>query len=385
MLNNRDRNTTFFALHLRSMNGPILVIFACGMLSHTAWITRHDYTLVSGGGSRDFIWPSVRTLPIVDGVHVEYQCEYAGQGSVWTALDLGKSCVRQIKKGKALYRNPVEPCSTPLPIQDEASTRSSGTQCKSSEMITHGLCGYSGILTSWLCFYQTRSAWSRDQGSNKNHSPAYNFAPTVTKFCVMWEGLSLPRDTKFGNCRCHIVDSRVFPIWSLIPGSSWSGLIKAEPGVSATVPVDGLHWSHRCLRRICQSFEGVVPEGRALRGWFQVVPISCRRCLNHRVLVCSTLKRLAPSVVKHSHWPFSVDDGEALTSYSLLEWSVSAMSSLQVIGDVQMRGLIKPHKWKCPVLSQLIKVTLFMSGNFDMVKRVDDESRGNEHCLLWRV
>ena len=54
--------------------------------------------------------------------------------------------------------------------------------------------------------------------------------PTVTKFCVMWEGLSLPHDTKFGNCRCKIVDSRVFPIWSLIPGSSWSGLIKAEPG-----------------------------------------------------------------------------------------------------------------------------------------------------------
>ena len=76
-----------------------------------------------------------------------------------------------------------------------------------------------------ICFYQTRSAWSRDQGSNKNHSPAYNVAPTVTKFCVMGEGLSLPHDTKFGNCRCKIVDSRVFPIWSLIHGSTWSGLI----------------------------------------------------------------------------------------------------------------------------------------------------------------
>ena len=70
-----------------------------------------------------------------------------------------------------------------------------------------------------------------DQGSNKNHSPAYNFAPTVTKFCVMWEGLSLPHDTKFGNCRCKIVDSRAFPSWSLIHGLRWSGLIKAEPGV----------------------------------------------------------------------------------------------------------------------------------------------------------
>ena len=82
---------------------------------------------------------------------------------------------------------------------------------------------------TWSHFYQTRSAWSVDQGSNKNHSPAYNFAPTVTKFCVMWEGLSLPHDTKFGNCRCKIVDSRAFPSWSLIHGLRWSGLIKAEP------------------------------------------------------------------------------------------------------------------------------------------------------------
>ena len=77
--------------------------------------------------------------------------------------------------------------------------------------------------TTWPHFYQTRSAWSVDQGSNKNHSPAYNFTPTVTKFCVMWEGLSLC------NCRCRIVDSRAFPSWSLIHGLRWSGLIKAEP------------------------------------------------------------------------------------------------------------------------------------------------------------
>ena len=79
-------------------------------------------------------------------------------------------------------------------------------------------------------FYQTRSAWSVDQGSNKNHSPAYNFTPTVTKFCVMWEGLSLPHDTKFGNCRCKIVDSRSVHSWSLIHGLRWSGLIKVGPG-----------------------------------------------------------------------------------------------------------------------------------------------------------
>ena len=35
-----------------------------------------------------------------------------------------------------------------------------------------------------------------DQGSNENHSPVNSFAPTVTKFCVMWEGQALPHDTK---------------------------------------------------------------------------------------------------------------------------------------------------------------------------------------------
>ena len=39
------------------------------------------------------------------------------------------------------------------------------------------------INSSWPHFYQTRSAWSKDQGSNENHSPVHNFAPTVTKFC----------------------------------------------------------------------------------------------------------------------------------------------------------------------------------------------------------
>ena len=28
------------------------------------------------------------------------------------------------------------------------------------------------------------------------------------------------------------------------------------------------------------------------------------------------------------------------------------MSSLHVVTDVQMRGLIKPHKWKYPILSK---------------------------------
>ena len=80
-------------------------------------------------------------------------------------------------------------------------------------------------------FYQTRSAWSMDQGSTKKRSAVHNFVPTVTKFCVMWEGLSFPHDTKFGNCRGETVDRRVIFIWSLIHGSSWSGLIKVGPAL----------------------------------------------------------------------------------------------------------------------------------------------------------
>ena len=65
-----------------------------------------------------------------------------------------------------------------------------------------------------LCFYQTRSAWSMDQRSNRKRSAVHNFARAFTKFCVMWEGLSLPHDTKFHNCRGEIVDRRMIFIWS---------------------------------------------------------------------------------------------------------------------------------------------------------------------------
>ena len=99
-----------------------------------------------------------------------------------------------------------------------------------------------------------------DQGSNKNHSPAYNFTPTVTKFCVMWEGLSLPHDTKFGNCRCKIVDSRSFHSWSLIHGLRWSGLIKVGPGPRGK-PLQRKHvWSNACGGHDFKHFDYVVEK-----------------------------------------------------------------------------------------------------------------------------
>ena len=45
----------------------------------------------------------------------------------------------------------------------------------------------------------------------------------------MWEGQALPHDTKFRNYRAKIVGGRTVPNWSLIHGSSWSGLIKVGP------------------------------------------------------------------------------------------------------------------------------------------------------------
>ena len=104
--------------------------------------------------------------------------EYVGQGIVWTAFDVGKSCVRQIEQGTALYHNLVEPCSTPLPIQDGTSLRSSGTQCNRRRWL-HIVCG------------DNRALW--------------------------------------------------------------------RPGVSVTVLLDALHWSHS-WRPIRQSSDGVVPE-----------------------------------------------------------------------------------------------------------------------------
>ena len=88
-----------------------------------------------------------------------------------------------------------------------------------------------------------------DQGSTMKRSAVHNFVPTVTKFCVMWEGLSLPHDTKFGNSRCEIVGSRVIFIWSLIHGLRWSGLIKAEPG---TVSLNkSVRWGIRSNAKVC--------------------------------------------------------------------------------------------------------------------------------------
>ena len=48
-------------------------------------------------------------------------------------------------------------------------------------------------------FYQTRSVWSMDQGSNKKRSVVHDVVPTVIKFCVMWEGFLVTVGEKLLN------------------------------------------------------------------------------------------------------------------------------------------------------------------------------------------
>ena len=117
------------------------------MSFQTSWIIRHNCT------------PSY-----VDVGHVTLSVHQWGpssmldevQGSVWTAYDLRKSCVRQIEKGKALYRHPVETCRPPPPPPG---------------MITHGLCGYSGTTTSWH-FCKNSLHWRHnDHDGVSNHQP----------------------------------------------------------------------------------------------------------------------------------------------------------------------------------------------------------------------
>ena len=77
-------------------------------------------------------------------------------------------------------------------------------------------------------------------------------------------------------------------------------------------------------------------------------PQNCCVChIKTFVAICSPQAGL-----KHTDCPFSVDDDVALASDFLLERRVSAMSSLQVVKGVYVRGWIKPHKWKCPILGQ---------------------------------
>ena len=151
-----------------------------------------------------------------------------------------------------------------------------------------------------------------DQGSNENHSPVNNFAPKVTEFCVMWEGQALPHDTKFGNCRDKIVDSRAFLSWSLIHGSSWSGLIKVGPGC-VTSPtwrehqsnnpravrrrhIPCRHWNHAAKWRHIDGFVEDCSNSSALAMellQFCAKPSIWAPCINGLVEDCSNSSALA--------------------------------------------------------------------------------------------
>ena len=181
--------------------------------------------------------------------------------------------MRQTEKRKALYRNSVESCSTPLPIQDGASIRSSGTQCKSPEM---------------------KSGWIFGR---------YDVLVFLQQF--LWTAFT---------------DSIVFLGETANPSTAWF------LGVATA-------W--------------VFPGGSDLLYTMSQPHNCCVWPIETCDAICSPQAGLL-----HTYCPFSVDDGEALGNYSLLEWSASAMSSLQMITYVQIFGLIKPHKGKCPILRQ---------------------------------
>ena len=111
-----------------------------------------------------------------------------------------------------------------------------------------------------------------DQGSTRRRSAVHNFAPTVTKLSVMWEGQALPHDTKFSNSGCAIVGRRVIFIWSLIHGSSWSGLIKVGPGVRC---VKWQKWKY--LYKI-----STISSWTLVKLTFTSWPCRCHSCSNVR-------------------------------------------------------------------------------------------------------
>ena len=258
-------------LHLRGTNGLRRVIPACGMSSQTTWITKHDCTMDSGVGSRGLIWqtgPS-RMLNGVQGG------EYTDHRSVWTAFDLGKSCVKQIKKGKALCRNPMDPCITPLPILEGTAIQSSGIRCKLPEMITHGMCGYSGVTTSWQ----------------------YSLWMVSTEVIGVWGEYANPLTVWF------------LGVAHYVGGSRWSQSLAGN--VSTVDLLCVVHWNISCYLQSSN--------------WFAAFPLTffCRRWWGPSKLFILCLNEV-----------------------------FRKMSSLQVITDIQMHGLTKPHKCQCPILSQ---------------------------------
>ena len=156
------------------------------------------------------------------------------------------------------------------------------------------------VLTyfSRLCFYQTGSALSMDQGSTRKRSAVHNFAPTVTKFCVMWEGQALPHDTKFGNSRCEMVGRRVIFIWSLIHGSSWSGLIKVGPGIYWPQHQKG-QWQFITLIDLNVSNDICIHVQSSIAGWSykDIILLNIKNVYIH---VC--FKMRCVKVMKYSIW-----------------------------------------------------------------------------------
>ena len=244
--------------------------------------------MVCGGGSRDLIWQSADPSSMLDGAQ---DCEYAGQASVWTAFDLDKSCV--------WHDDGAQDCE----YAGQASVWTAFDLDKSCVWHDDGAqdCEYDGQASVWTAFDLDKSCVWHDDGAQDCEYDGQASVWTefdLDKSCVwhddgaqdceydgqasVWIKFDLDKSCvwqieKRKALYCHPVEPCSTPL-NIQDGASfgrrksgvnylwWLRVVLVydlalwRPAVSTTVLVDGLHWSHRCLRRICHSFDGMVLE-----------------------------------------------------------------------------------------------------------------------------
>ena len=103
-------------------------------------------------------------------------------------------------------------CSTLLPIQDGAPIQASGMQCKSPQVITHGLCGYLGVMMSWY-FCHPIKFWS------EYANPVMVWLLEVTHYV---DGLVVRARSLVGNVSTtELLCVSHWNVWRHLQPSSW--------------------------------------------------------------------------------------------------------------------------------------------------------------------
>ena len=211
-----------------------------------------------------------------------------------------------------------------------------------------------------------------DQGSTMKRSAVHNFAPTVTKFCVMWEGQALPHDTKFGNSRCEIVGRRVIFIWSLIHGLRWSGLIKAEP---CPVRCQSITWDNVDLLSV-----------EITQIYFNQILIKIKKCFPDNIYIqyISLLVQAAINVLRDWFCRSCVRTAICKSCYccvttkSLL-MDIAVMSQLMILSVVTIA--FKGMNWQCVHIIEGIISLAIISRELSVTVMMKPWCRGNVICI----